>query len=133
MMIGHSYPRLPRGISGRRLGAVLSYAKSSHLQSSNHRIGAHADANQTVPYGTALMVGAVPGTSCQAAIAPSLRDKRNRPVRERRSEPAKSRVSLPRASNIVFVPSIVLVLELELLLDFCRWPRGEILRDSSIH
>jgi hypothetical protein len=30
--------------------------------------------NQTVPYGTALLGGAVPGTSCQATIAPSLRD-----------------------------------------------------------
>jgi hypothetical protein len=31
-------------------------------------------ANHTVPYGTALWGGAVPGTSCQATIAPSLRD-----------------------------------------------------------
>src|ERR1700722_8849412 len=30
--------------------------------------------NQTVPYGTALLGCAVPGTSCQATIAPSLRD-----------------------------------------------------------
>ena len=30
--------------------------------------------NQTVPYGTALLGGAVPGTSCQATIVPSLRD-----------------------------------------------------------
>jgi hypothetical protein len=30
--------------------------------------------NQTVPYGTALLGGVVPGTSCRATIAPSLRD-----------------------------------------------------------
>ncbi|HKM58454.1 MAG TPA: hypothetical protein VJX28_06885, partial [Chthoniobacterales bacterium] len=41
---------------------------------SNHRIGAHTCTNHTVPYGTALWGGAVPGTSCQATIAPSLRD-----------------------------------------------------------
>src|SRR5271165_7368028 len=38
----------------------------------NHRIGAHTCTNHTVPYGTALWGGAVPGTSCQATIAPSL-------------------------------------------------------------
>src|SRR6185312_15530326 len=38
------------------------------------RIGAHTCANQTVPYGTALLGWRVPGTSCQATIAPSLRD-----------------------------------------------------------
>jgi hypothetical protein len=32
------------------------------------------DTNHTVPYGTALWGGAVPGTSCLATIAPSLRD-----------------------------------------------------------
>jgi hypothetical protein len=41
---------------------------------SNHRIGAHTCTNHPVPYGTALWGGAVPGTSCQATIAPSLRD-----------------------------------------------------------
>jgi hypothetical protein len=45
-----------------------------NLRHSNHRIGAHTCTNQTVPYGTALLGGAVPGTSCQATIAPSLRD-----------------------------------------------------------
>ena len=44
------------------------------VMDSNHRIGAHACTNHTVPYGTALWGGAVPGTSCQATIAPSLRD-----------------------------------------------------------
>ena len=34
----------------------------------------HTCTNHTVPYGTALWGGAVPGTSCQATIAPSLRD-----------------------------------------------------------
>ena len=46
----------------------------SNLRHSNHRIGGHTCTNQTVPYGTALLGGAVPGTSCQATIAPSLRD-----------------------------------------------------------
>src|SRR5271165_4903829 len=40
----------------------------------NHRIGAHTCTNHTVPYGTAVGGGAVPGTSCQATIARSLRD-----------------------------------------------------------
>jgi hypothetical protein len=40
----------------------------------NHRIGAHTRTNQTIPYGTALLGDAFPGTSCQAKIAPSLRD-----------------------------------------------------------
>src|SRR5580704_4859735 len=46
----------------------------SKFRHSNHRIGAHTCTNHTVPYGTALWGGAVPGTSCQATIAPSLRD-----------------------------------------------------------
>ena len=45
------------------------------------RSRAHACRNQTVPYGTALLGGAVPGTSCQATIAPSLRDKSHRPAK----------------------------------------------------
>jgi hypothetical protein len=49
----------------------FSYSKLRH---SNHRIGAHTCTNQTVPYGTALLGCAVPGTSCLATIAPSLRD-----------------------------------------------------------
>src|SRR5580700_6852652 len=49
----------------------FSYSKFRH---SNHPIGAHTCTNHTVPYGTALLGGAVPGTSCQATIAPSLRD-----------------------------------------------------------
>src|SRR5271156_6449696 len=40
----------------------------------NYRIGAPTCAHHTVPYGTALLGGAFPGTSCQATIAPSLRD-----------------------------------------------------------
>ena len=55
----------------------LSYSKFRH---SNHRIGAHACRNHTVPYGTALFWGGVPGTSCQATIAPSLRDKSHSPI-----------------------------------------------------
>ena len=49
----------------------FSYSKFRH---SNHRIGAHTCTNHTVPYGTALLGGVFPGTSCQATIAPSLRD-----------------------------------------------------------
>src|SRR5208337_4169132 len=49
----------------------FSYSKFRH---SNYRIGAHTCTNHTAPYGTALWGGAVPGTSCQATIAPSLRD-----------------------------------------------------------
>jgi hypothetical protein len=43
-------------------------------------MGAHACANQTVPYGTVLVGGAVPGTSCQATIAPSLWDESHSPI-----------------------------------------------------
>jgi hypothetical protein len=46
----------------------------SNFRHFNPRIGAHACANQTVPYGTALLGGADPGTSCQATIGLSLRD-----------------------------------------------------------
>jgi hypothetical protein len=42
-------------------------------------LGAHAYANQTVPYGTALLGGPVPGTSCQATIALSLWDESHSP------------------------------------------------------
>src|ERR1700722_19715863 len=52
----------------------FGFSFHSKLRHSNHRIGAHTCANQTVPYGTALLGGSVPGTSCQATIAPSLRD-----------------------------------------------------------
>jgi hypothetical protein len=45
-MIGRSYPR---GVSRRKMCAVLSFSKSGH---SNHRIVAHGCANQTVPSGT---------------------------------------------------------------------------------
>ena len=37
------------------------YLKFRHA---NHRIGAHTCTNHTVPYGTALWGGVVPGTSC---------------------------------------------------------------------
>jgi hypothetical protein len=42
------------------------------------RIGAHTCTNHPVPYGTALWVGAVPGTSCLATIMLSLWDKTRR-------------------------------------------------------
>jgi hypothetical protein len=48
-MIGR--PHNPRDIS-RRKGAPGFSRKANH---SNHRIGAHTGANQTVPYGTALL------------------------------------------------------------------------------
>jgi hypothetical protein len=49
---------------------------------SNHRIGAHTCTNHTVPYGTALWGGVVPGTSCQATISLSLRDKSHLPIED---------------------------------------------------
>src|SRR5271165_6912505 len=57
----------------RRDASTLGSA-SCLPQGSNHRIGAHTCTNHTVPCGMALWGGAVPGTSCQATIAPSLRD-----------------------------------------------------------
>jgi hypothetical protein len=41
----------------------------SEFRRSKHRIGAHACADQTVPYGTALLGGAVPGTSKVLALS----------------------------------------------------------------
>jgi hypothetical protein len=41
--------------------------------------GQHDRAKQTVSYGTALL-SAGPGTSCQATIAPSLRDESRSPI-----------------------------------------------------
>ena len=43
-------------------------------------VGGHTCTNHTVPYGTALWGGAVPGTSCQATIASSLRDISQQPL-----------------------------------------------------
>jgi hypothetical protein len=72
----------------RPVGYGKIHSKISSLQASNR---AHACANQTVPYGTALLDDAVPGTSCQArheqaiarrmaTIAPLLRDKSRSPI-----------------------------------------------------
>jgi hypothetical protein len=94
----------------------LSYSKCRHP---NHRIGAHACANRTVPYGTALFGGPVQGTSCQATIAPSLRDEirlGNGLGLGEASRRGADFISLGPRTN-VFVPSIVLVIELELELD----------------
>src|SRR6202035_4586703 len=81
-----SVPRKNRPVGYGMIGAQLipelflvhmcavfqfSYSKFRH---SNHRIGAQTCTNHTVPYGTVLSRDAVPGTSCQATIAPSLRD-----------------------------------------------------------
>ena len=41
-----------------------------------------AATDQTVPYGTALWGGVVPGTSCQATISLSLRDKSDPPIQD---------------------------------------------------
>jgi hypothetical protein len=49
------------------------------IQSPNR--SAHTRKNQTVPYGTALLGWRFPGTSCQATIALSLRDKDHSPMR----------------------------------------------------
>ena len=54
---------------------ILSYYVSTlSLQASNRCAHLPESENHTVPYGTALLGGAVPGTSCQATIVPSLRD-----------------------------------------------------------
>src|ERR1700722_17581810 len=74
-VIGHSYLRHLRSISRRKCGLIVVL----EIWSRQSSIGAHARANQTVPYGTALLDGAVPATSCLATIAPSLRDKSHRP------------------------------------------------------
>jgi hypothetical protein len=47
------------------------------------RIGApHTCTNHTVPYGTSLWGGVAPGTSCQATIRLSLRDKSHPPIED---------------------------------------------------
>jgi hypothetical protein len=69
---GHSESQ--RYFSSTCAAVFLFQFSYSELRHSNHRIGAHTCTNQTVPYGTALLGGAVPGTSCQATIAPSLPD-----------------------------------------------------------
>ena len=71
-MIGRS-PK-PRSISSLR--CVPREFKFRY--GSNHRIDAHTCANQTVPYGTALLGGAVPSASCQL-ITSLLRTKNHRP------------------------------------------------------
>jgi hypothetical protein len=43
---------------------------------------AHTCTDHTVPYGTALWGGVIPGTSCQATISLSLRDKRHSPIED---------------------------------------------------
>src|ERR1700735_2166188 len=48
---------------------------SSKFYYSNHRIWAHTCSDHTVPYGTILSWADFPGTSCQATIVRSLRDK----------------------------------------------------------
>jgi hypothetical protein len=65
-----------RSESQRYLSSTCAPCFRFHIETSysNHRIGAYTCTNQTVPYGTALLGGAVPGASCLATIASSLRD-----------------------------------------------------------
>jgi hypothetical protein len=44
--------------------SILLNDTAFEISSSNLRIGAHTRTNHTVPYGTALLGCAVPGTSC---------------------------------------------------------------------
>jgi len=67
---------IPKGISGPNVRRVFEL---SSLQSSDRRPHPHECTNHTVPYGTALWGGPVPGTSCPATIAPSLRDISQQP------------------------------------------------------
>jgi hypothetical protein len=60
-----------RRVSLGRLNTLLERFETFSLQSSND---AHTCSNHTVPTGRIFWSGAVPGTSCQATIAPSLRD-----------------------------------------------------------
>jgi hypothetical protein len=67
--------RLPwKGLYRRREMAQHKCEAFSHCAITSNPIGAHTDTDHTVPYGTALWGGAVPGTSCQATIVLSLRD-----------------------------------------------------------
>jgi hypothetical protein len=61
-----------------RRGECILYQRYFSWEWAPYRIGAHTCTNHTVPYGTALWVGAVPGTSCLATISLSLRAKRPR-------------------------------------------------------
>src|SRR5208283_5309494 len=65
---GKEFHRRPESYNINCFSFVLEFCHP------NYRIGAPTCANHTVPYGTALLGGAFPGTSCQATIAPSLRD-----------------------------------------------------------
>jgi hypothetical protein len=87
-MIERSYHRPPWGISLRR--CVRPYCGIRNLVASIIESVPCGDADQTVPYGTALLGGAFPGTSCQArheqaiarrmaTIMLSLRDESHRP------------------------------------------------------
>src|SRR6202044_784257 len=65
-------------------GAPCFLRKANH---SNHRIGAHTGANQTVPYGTGLLRWRCPGTSCQATIATVPPGLGAKPLRGNKSSP----------------------------------------------
>jgi hypothetical protein len=74
-----SVPRKYRPLGYGMIGRSQSQRYFSWKRASC-RIGAHTCTNHTVPYGTALWVGAVPGTSCRATISLSLRDKSHSPI-----------------------------------------------------
>ena len=62
----------------RRQGSWVSFQLAERCRSCNaegvlDRFGAYICQNHTVPYGTVFWGGALPGSSCQATIASSLR------------------------------------------------------------
>jgi hypothetical protein len=60
--------------------AFLKNLKTRHTFRGETRLGLAAP-DHTVPYGTVLSRDAFPGTSCQATINLSLRDKSHSPIR----------------------------------------------------
>src|SRR5271165_3435696 len=77
------------------VGRVTRRWSVPNFRHSNHRIGAHACTNHTVPYGTALLGGAVPGTSCQATIARSLRDISQQALASDTAPPPCAKIETP--------------------------------------
>jgi hypothetical protein len=61
-------------LDGKLHNIYLERYFSPRSHPARHRIGPHTRTDHTVPYGTARLGRAVPGTSCQATIMQSLRD-----------------------------------------------------------
>src|ERR1700746_1485549 len=61
-------------LDGKLRNIYLERYFSPRSHRARHRIGPHTRTDHTVPYGTARLGRAVPGTSCQATIMQSLRD-----------------------------------------------------------